>query len=62
MKTKKTAKITKLLQLPIPMDLGDRLQRLADLDRRSKTAEALILLEEGMIEREARLTKREVAR
>lgn len=37
---------TMLLQILMPIDLHRKLEQLAQLDRRSKTSEALVILEE----------------
>jgi len=46
---------TKLLQLPIPLDLRERLKELADSDRRSMTAQAIWILENEVTRRLASL-------
>jgi len=46
---------TKLLQIQMPIDLRKRLERLAEIDRRSMTSEALSILEEEI---DARLATR----
>jgi predicted DNA-binding protein len=45
---------SKLLQIQMPEELRDRLREIATSDRRSMTAEALVLIEDGIAEREDR--------
>lgn len=46
---------TKYVQIEVSLDLEERLKKLAKKDRRSKTAEALVILEEAVSERLAQL-------
>lgn len=48
----KTAPITRVVTLRMPMKLYERLAALAEKDRRSLNAEALVILDEAMAERE----------
>ena len=43
---------TKLMQIQIPLDLHDALRKLAVLERRSMTAQACVLIADGVAKHE----------